>query len=267
MMNCSEAKELIHLYIDNELDARHTLAAQQHFEACAACASQLDYFLKQDQALKQSAQSEIGDNALVRENILAAIRQENATANQQATDERRAAQQKWLRRPVLLRLAAGFILVIAVAFFLLRGSAPFINDKVYAAAVEDHTDHCTLEVIDKLKRTVSDIGQIDKLCAENGKFKKTPDLSVYGFAEVRARYCGFDGVKVLHLVYQSETEKPLSVFMCLHNTKLIADQLVLLKKDGCEVASFTKDGVDLLVVSSSDEKRTAAIAKSLADSL
>jgi anti-sigma factor RsiW len=267
MMNCSEVRELIQLYMDNELDARNTLAVQRHLEGCSVCAAQLDYFIKQDQALKQVATAETADNAEVRETIHARIRQESAAKPQPSA----AGSAPWLRvllrRPVLFRVAAALLIAVVAAFFLLRGSAPLINDKVYAAAVEDHAHHCTLDMLEKLKGSVRDLEQIDKLCAENGKFKKTPDLSGFGFANIRARYCGIKGVKVLHLVYQSETEQPLSIFMCLHSIELIDGKLLTLKREGYEVASFMKSGVDVFVVSALDEAQTSAIAKTLAEDL
>ena len=265
-MNCSEAKELIQLYLDNELDARNTLEAQQHLDACPSCTSLLNYFIKQDQTLKQFAKSETDDHAKLRENILGSIGNPSVTSRPAQTNGQIYWMQSWLRSPAFRRIAAVLVIVIVAAFFFLRGS-PFINEKVYADVVEDHSDHCTLDRLDKLSKTVVDIAQIDKLCAENGKFNKTPDLTAFGFANIRAKVCRINGVRILHLVFQSENQKPLSVFMCLHDTKMIADELVMLKREGFEVASLSKAGVDLFVVSSLDEKQTSAIAKTLSESL
>jgi anti-sigma factor RsiW len=264
MMNCSEARELIQLYMDDELDARNTLGVQRHLEGCPVCAAQLDYFVKQDQALKQIARAAPGEHAMLRETILAEIRR--LPAGDQGVKESKPWQQTLLRRPALLRIAVLVILALVAAFFLLRGS-PFINHKVYADAVEDHAHHCTLEQLARVSPSVSNLEQIDRLCAENGRFKKTPDLSGFGFGDIRARYCGVNGVKVLHVIYQSDSQRPLSIFMCLHRPELIDDQLVMLKKEGYEVASFSKSGVDVFVVSSLDEKQTSAIVKTLAESL
>ena len=266
-MNCSEVKELIQLYLDNELDARNTLAVQRHLEACSLCAVQLAYFLKQDEGLKETARSAAADHSALRDTILRMIRQEAVADHRQGPAAQPRGLRAWLRRPVVLRLAAVLLIVIVAAFFLLRGAAPFINEKVYADIVEDHVDHCTIEKLDKLKGTVSDPAQIDRLCGENGRLKTTPDLSEFGFAEVRARYCRINGKKVLHLIYQSGAQPPLSVFMRVHDGEMIADQLVLLKREGYEVASFMKSGVDLIVAASLDEKQTKTIAKRLSDGL
>jgi len=44
-MNCGETKELIQLYLDNELDARSALAVQQYLDSCPPCSRQLNAFL------------------------------------------------------------------------------------------------------------------------------------------------------------------------------------------------------------------------------
>ena len=37
-MNCTETQEVIHAYLDGELDPAHNLAVEQHLQECAACA-------------------------------------------------------------------------------------------------------------------------------------------------------------------------------------------------------------------------------------
>jgi anti-sigma factor RsiW len=258
MMNCSEARELIQLYIDNELDARNTLKAQQHLKACTSCSSLLDYFARQDQTLKQFARAEAQEHARLREDILGAIRRQSAASPDKPEVTRRSGLRSWLQRPAFRRIAAVLVIAIAAAFFLLRGG---VNEKVYADVVADHAHHCTL---DRLSRAVSDPVQIDKLCAEYGRLEKVPDLSPYGFSDVRAKICMVNKVKILHLIYQNEAQKPLSIFIRLHDKEMIADELVMVKRQGYEIASYTKAGVDWFVISP-DEKQTSAMAKTLSE--
>jgi hypothetical protein len=261
MMNCSAAKELIQLYMDNELDARNTLEVQHHLEVCSGCQSLLDYFIKQDQTLQTFVKAQPQDNANLREAIRLAIHNEPAISPAEQNLTRRFALKNWIQSAAFRRIAAVLIVVIVATFFLLRGG---INEKVYADVIKDHEYHCTL---DKLTKAVSDPVQIDKLCADYGKLEKTPDLSAYGFSNVRAKICAVNNVKLLHLVYQSETQKQLSVFFRLHDTKLIGDDLVMLKRQGYEIASLSKAGVDWIILSSLDEQQTAAITKYLSEDL
>lgn len=260
-MKCSEAKELIQLYMDNELDARDTLDVQHHLEACLSCQSLLDYFIRQDQTLQAFAKSPRQDHESLRQAILQALRDEPVGLPAEAKPARVVPLQRWLRSPAWRRVAAVVIVALVAAFFLLRAG---ISEKVYADVILDHEHHCTL---DRLSRAVSDPVQINKLCAEYGRLEKVPDLSAYGFSNVRAKICPLNNVKFLHLVYQSETQKPLSVFFRLHDAKSIAADLVMLKKQGYEIATLSEAGIDWVVISMLDEQQTAAIIGHLAEKL
>src|SRR5262245_40227187 len=121
-MNCSEAKELIQLYLDEELSSRDTLDVQRHLESCPSCTTLLDYFARQDSMLKQFARAETLDNSQLRGKILQAINEE----------KRLPEVSRWrsfVSTPVFRRVAAVLIFVAIIAFFVLRGSTPYINEK------------------------------------------------------------------------------------------------------------------------------------------
>jgi hypothetical protein len=262
-MNCLEAKELIQLYMDNELDPRNTLGVQHHLETCPSCQSLLNYFIKQDQSLQTFAKSQRQDNGNLREAILQAIHQEPVSPPAEAEAARTSFLKSWLQSPSFRRVAAILVVIMTIAFFLLRGG---INEKVYADGILDHEHHCTLDRLSKAK-AVSDPAQIDKLCAEYGRLDKVPDLSAFGFSNVRAKICPLDNIKFLHLIYQSDSQKPLSIFFRLHDKELIGDDLLMLKKQGYEIASLSKAGIDWVVISMLDEQQTAAITKHLSENL
>lgn len=259
-MNCVDARELIQLYMDDELSSREALDVQHHIDSCSACASLLDYFTQQDEALRQFARSETLDNQALREQILKDI-----LSQRSATPVR----PWWLQvsqSPVFRRIAAVLIVALVIGFFLLRGGTP-INPKVYADAVEDHADHCTLDKLDSFKVTVRDPVELDRLTTAYSKLAKLPDLSAFGYGNPRAVICTINSKRALHLIFQNPEQKPLSVFVRLHDQKMIADDLVTLAKGECEVASMSKDGTDLFVVTYLDERQTAAIAKAIAAQL
>lgn len=249
--------------MDNELDARNTLDVQQHLEACPSCQSLLNYFIKQDQTLQTFAKAQRQDNGNLREAILQAIQQEPASPPAEADAARAFFLKGWMQSPSFRRVAAILIVVMTIAFFLLRGG---INEKVYADGILDHEHHCTLDRLNKAK-AISDPAQIDKLCAEYGGLDKVPDLSAFGFSNVRAKICPLDKVKFLHLIYQSDNQKPLSIFFRLHDQELIGDDLLMLKKQGYEIASLSREGIDWVVISTLDEQQTAAITKHLSENL
>jgi hypothetical protein len=50
-MKCAEVRKLVQLYIDSELDAKHSLEVEQHLESCLECAGLFDAEKKFDERL------------------------------------------------------------------------------------------------------------------------------------------------------------------------------------------------------------------------
>ena len=258
-MNCVEAKNLIQLYMDNELSARESLDVQHHIEGCASCMALLNYFIKQDEALREGAREVLGSNEQLRDKIITAVQNEPLLVPAPPA-------RVWWQRPAWRRIAAGVIVVIGAALFFLRGSTPF-NDKVYADAVADHDHHCTREVLDKFeekKVVFSNREKVDSLTASFSTLKQVPDISAFGYVEPRAVICSLNGMKALHIIYQNPTQKPLSIFLRLRDAEMVRNDLVDLKRDGHHLASLSQSGTDLVVVAALDEEQTSSIAKAIA---
>ncbi len=246
-MKCAEAKELIQPYIDSELDCRDTLEVQHHLESCTSCAALIESLIKQDESLRRAAREERIETASVREQILSEIRRESPDK----------------RKFVFHRAAAAAALVLMaslVALWVLPGSP--VGGKVYAAAIKDHAHHCSLERLTRMK-IASLPADIDRLVNEYSGLKKAPDLSAFGFADVRAKVCPLDQVNTAHVVYQHPSEPPLSLFLWRHTDDLKAARLIAAEKEGFTVASVSESDVDIIVVSSMDEKRTREIAQAV----
>lgn len=249
-MNCGEVKNLIQLYKDSELDARNTLDVQQHLESCVACSCLLDAYSRQDQMLKQVARSEAINSDAVRERILAIIRDQSAETG-----------GRWQMIPIWRRVTAIAAMLIVSVLLLLRGALlPGINESVYAAAAADHAEHCSIE---KVMGAITSTEELDRLSAVYGKLKATPDLSAFGYANPRGTICKLNGADVLHLVFYDQEEQALSVFARLHSPDVNEHRLTLVQQGGYQVVSIFRSGVDLLVVSSLDEKQTSSIAESI----
>jgi Putative zinc-finger len=52
-MKCAEVRKLVQLYIDSELDAKHSLEVEQHLESCLECAGLFDAEKKFDERLRR----------------------------------------------------------------------------------------------------------------------------------------------------------------------------------------------------------------------
>jgi anti-sigma factor RsiW len=261
-MNCGETRDLIHLYMDNELDARSTLAVQQHLDSCSACSRQLDALLVQDQTLKQAARAEIVDSARVRAEILNAIAQETQEEKTRRTTNRVPSRR--FKMAAWQRIAAVAVLALAATLLALRGGLmPRVN-AVYAAVVADHAAHCSADV---MMGDVADPDELRRLVTTSAKVKAVPDLSAFGYGNPRGRACKVNGVEFLHLVYYHASQPPISLFLRPHDSILIAERLTTLHSGSFNVASVSQAGVDLLVVSSLTEEQTSSITRDIASRL
>lgn len=252
-MNCGEVREIIQLYLDDELSSRETLEAQNHLESCKSCSAMLESFAKQDELLREAARASESDNQALRANILTAINKQSVAH----ASGRFAASQ---RIRFIIAAAAMIILVLGILWGV---TLPGINDKVYADAVRDHAHHCTLDRLEQFK-AVKDRDELDRLCAQYGQLTKTPDLTAFGFTDPRGKICGLNGTRSLHIVYQNAEGKPLSVFLRPHSPD-IKEDMSLGNKDDFQIASTSRAGTDFVIVANLDAKRAQEIAQAVAD--
>jgi anti-sigma factor RsiW len=251
-MNCGEAKEIIQLYLDDELSSRETLEAQKHLESCEPCSALLESFARQDELLRKAAWAEQSDSTTLRASILASIGESSVPG----PVSRFPVSKRW--RYVIAAAA----MIILVMGFLWGISLPGINDKVYADAVRDHMHHCTVDRLEQFKAT-NDKEELNRLCAQYGQLWGVPDLTALGFSDPRGKICGLNGVRALHIVYQSAEGKPLSIFVRPHAPDL-SENLSLSSKDDFHIASVTSGNTDFVIVTNLDAKKTEEIAQLVA---
>jgi hypothetical protein len=138
---------------------------------------------------------------------------------------------------------------------------PGVNEAVYAAVAADHAAHCSA---DALMGAVTDPDELRRLVTASAKAKDVPDLSAFGYGAPRGRICAINGVEFLHLVYYNPAQPPLSVFMRPRATRPANERLTAVYRDRFSVASVSRSGVDLLIVSSLDGQQTSAVAEAIA---
>jgi anti-sigma factor RsiW len=262
-MNCEEAKGLIQLYLDDELDARNTLAAQQHLELCDDCSREFNILLAQDRSLRRAAQAQIIDGGKLRADILKAIGRQ-APASQTTAKISRLAYR--LKLSPWRRAAAVAALAIVAALVVLRfAQTPSINESVCAAMIEDHTGHDSVgNMMGAMIINPEELGQFARTFAQ---LNATPDLSAFGYDNPQGRICKLDGIEFLHLIYRHPDQEPLSLFICPHRPGLTVEQFAALHRGRFNVVSFSQSGIDLFVVSSLSGERTSAIAGAVASQL
>src|SRR5262249_43880539 len=251
-MTCREVKELIYLYMDNELDARGTLEVQRHLDTCGVCVRVLTGMIEQDRALREAARSEAVDGTRLRQLIVEEVKKRPRLAFPVV---RRLSS--WKR---VAAVAATVVIVIGVTLgiVVLTGRVP----KVYADAVYDHLDHCTLEAF--RRDPALDPAELKVAAKEYCGLPVLPDISQYGFVKPYARECDLDKEVFMHLIYFNSDQVPLSVFLSTHSSKDIAPSMKLRDLSGYTIAAINTAGVDLVVLTTLDESRTRQIAESIA---
>jgi hypothetical protein len=145
---------------------------------------------------------------------------------------------------------------IVLAALIFKGRVP----KVYADAIDDHVDHCSLDKVDK----PTDPELLRSASQEYCGVTVLPDISQYGFTDPRGRLCDLAQERFLHLVYFDSKQQPVSVFISTHSSRDIAGSMKLRELSGYTIASVNSAGVDLLVLTTLDQVLTRQIAETIA---
>lgn len=254
MFNCAEVRELLQLYLDNELDGRATLATQKHLDSCRECSRLLELFMRQDQRLRQAAQAEPLETATVRRRMLKVLHHSSAPL-----------RRRWAFLPLPLRFMGAMASVVVAVFLLWRiGGLSWLGENTYAAVTSDHAAHCAeANGMD----AITDPDQLRQIARVYGNLNALPDLSSLGYAHPRGRLCTVKDLKFFHVVFYRPGEQPLSLFLRPHAAKVISEGLVTRVQDKYTVLSFSRAGIDALIVSPLDPQQTTAIANAVAAQL
>jgi hypothetical protein len=146
---------------------------------------------------------------------------------------------------------------IMLAIGILGGRVP----RVYADAVDDHVDHCSYAAMAN-GATDPDLLK-NEGAAKHCGVAVLPDISQYGFGDPHGRLCDLAGEEFLHLVYYNSDKQPLSVFVSTHSSRDIAGIMRLLELSGYTIAAINASGVDLIVLTTLDQRRTRQIAEAI----
>jgi len=231
-MDCSECGPLLHALIDNELDAGHAVAVEQHVAGCANCAAEL-----------QSLQD-------LRRSIAAARPGYRAPAMLRAAIEARSPASHSARpnrRAVLTGFAAGAAAATALAASLaLIVTRDARDDRLRAELVSAHlrslqADHLT-DVQSSNQHTVKPWF--------NGRLDVAPpvvDLTAQGFTLLGGRLDYIDGKAVAALVYRRRTHI-INVFVVqARGTEPRAARIETVQ--GFNVRTWTDQGLELMAIS------------------
>ena len=192
-MNCAESQQLIHAYLDGELDLVKSLEIEEHLQGCPTCSQ----IYKNQQTLRTSLNAGslyFKSPAPLRKNIQAALRQ--ADRSVAGSPAPRRLSWRWAA------VAVSLVIVMFVAGLAVRSlSAPAAADLVAQEVVASHIrslmpDHL-VDVISSDQHTVKPWF--------SGKLDFSPvveDLANQGFPLVGGRLDYLDNRPVAALVYR-----------------------------------------------------------------
>lgn len=191
-MNCKESQEIIHGYVDGELDGVHNRAVEQHLHECAACARSL----KGQQSLRKvMAGGSLYFEAPkgLEKRVRSAVRQAS-----KAESPRWSWRWDWRWTRVLAPLAAAAVVVLIAMPLVMRTSTE---------------DRLSQEIVSSHVRSLMASHLIDVVSADphtvkpwfNGKLPFSPpvtDPAAQGFPLIGGRLDYVENHPVAALVYQ-----------------------------------------------------------------
>lgn len=224
-MNCGEVRGRAPLYLSGELDGPARQAFDAHLAACPEC------------------ELEIEAQALVDERLAAAIGRESPdTARIAQLVRGRISASRSRRRWIAMgAVAAGLLLAFGLTYGFWSRLVP--APRWYADAARDHR----AEVVDgQPRRWQSGATGIGAVAAQYGlSFAQASALAPAGYSLDRAKTCGIDGRRMLHLVF-TKGGQTYSVYLGPDTGHVVGLRMV--RRDGEQVAGFETGSFRALVV-------------------
>jgi anti-sigma factor RsiW len=225
-------RELLHAYVDGELDLANTRETERHLQSCANCRGIEKAIRELRNALTNDAPAYRAP-AHLRRNVRAALRREAKSTRQTLSP--------WL----MFATGAAFAAVI-LGFALFQMTRTARTDAIVDQVVANH-------VRSLLAAQLVDVVSSDQHTVKpwfDGKIDFAPevrDLSANGFPLVGGRLDYLDGKTVAALVYQ-RNKHPINLFITPEPTSQSISPKVMNRR-GYNVFSWTNSGMKYWAVS------------------
>jgi anti-sigma factor RsiW len=247
-VKCQECEELLHPYLDGEIDSAQRAAVDEHLKGCDDCRQALEHLQMLRRALQLPELRYTASDTL-RHRIQTKLRAAD-------TRERRPAWPRWSAA-----IAASVLAVTLVWNFVPHGGAPApdVDDAMVDSAVDQQQD--------ALKdQHLTDIASADAKAVQSwfsGKLAyvpPVPDLSAQGYTLVGGRLDKVKGEPAAALTYK-HGDDVVTVFVCAaqHGDKDIDTD----SDDGYQVVYWTKGSLSFWVVSKLDLDHLKTIGSAL----
>jgi anti-sigma factor RsiW len=225
-------RELLHAYVDGELDLANTREAERHLQSCANC-RETEKAIRELRSALNSEGTEYRAPAHLRRNVRAALRRE-ARSTQQTLSP-------WL----MFATGAAFATLI-LGFALLQTTRAARTDAIVSQVVANH-------VRSLLASQLVDVVSSDQHTVKpwfDGKIDFAPevrDLSVNGFPLAGGRLDYLDGKTIAALVYH-RNKHPINLFITPAPSSRSTSPTAATRR-GYNVISWTNNGMKYWAVS------------------
>jgi anti-sigma factor RsiW len=249
-VKCQECEELLHPYLDGEMDPTQRAAVDEHLKSCDDCRQSLEHLQMLQRALQMPELRYTASDTL-RQRLQTKLREADARE----------------RRPAFPRLgvaaAAAVIAVALVWSFMPHGpSAPAVldEDAMVDSAVDQQQDAAK-------SGHLTDYASSDPSVLQRWFGTKlaytppVPDLKAQGYTLMGARVDTVGGQPAAALVYLRGSDM-VTVFVCLAG-KPGDKALDTDSNDGYQVAYWTKGSLSFWVVSKLDAAQVKQIGQDL----
>ena len=234
-MDCVRASELLHGYLDNELDAAHVGEIESHLAACASCRLEQEQYLSLRSILREKGPRYSAPTHL-RRRVQASARSPQGVGRLHGW-----APMGWLQ--FAGSLAAAALLSATVTYYwVLSSNADRVVDNVVDAHVRGLVTNHPTDVASSDRHTVKPWF--------NGKLDFAPpvkDLEAEGFPLVGGRLDYVEGRSVATLLYRHR-QHWISVFVWPDQTDKDTAPSSFSKR-GYDVAQWRAEGLRFYVVS------------------
>jgi anti-sigma factor RsiW len=234
-MTCQEIKARTPLYLSGEMDARERRGFTGHLSACPACAQDIERLEQLDARLAESLGGDLPDaSAVVR-----AVRLQVSAGR---------SRRRWAAGAI-----AASIAVAAAGAYGVIHLGP--GAQMYADAAQDHV----AEVVQRQPRHWrTGPAEIQSVTGQHGlSFARAAALAPAGYSLERAKNCGLDGQRMLHLIFTNGARE-VSVYLRSHRG--LSEPVRIVQRDGEQVAAFDTGRFRALVVTGED---CAALAEAV----
>ena len=234
-MSCQQTHELIHGYVDGELDLVKSLDIEAHLKECGACTQTYQRI--------RGLRSALANDALRFDPPAGFERRLRSALRKQEEPSSRPASFRWRWLPVGAALLAGLIVVIALAGLLRRSST---SDVVAQEIVSSH-------VRSLMANHLTDVVSSDRHTVKpwfDGKLDFSPpvkDFSQQGFSLHGGRLDYIGNRPVAALVYQ-RGQHPINLFVWPSNGTPLMTQTASVHQ-GYNLIGWSNEGMSYWVVS------------------